>query len=38
MPDLQKTKSKRLTAMLANVMHMKYEHLIHMKANSELLI
>ena len=38
MPDMQKTKYKRLTAVLVNVIQMKFEHLIHMKANSECLI
>ena len=33
MLDLQKTKYERLTAMLANVMQMKFEHPIHMKVN-----
>ena len=37
MPDMQKTKSERLTAVLANVMPMKSEHLIHIKAKSERL-
>ena len=31
---MQKTKSKRLTAVLANVIQMKSEHLIHIKAKS----
>ena len=35
---MQKTKSERLTMVLANVIQMKSEHLIHMKAKSELLI
>ena len=35
---MQKTKSERLTAVLANVMQMKSEHLIHIKAKSERLI
>ena len=35
---MQKTKSKRLTAVLANVIQMKSEHLINMKAKSERLI
>ena len=34
---MQKTKSERLTAVLANVMHMKSKHLIHMKAKSATL-
>ena len=34
---MQKTKSERLTAVLANVMPMKSEHLIHIKAKSERL-
>ena len=38
MPYTQKTKSERLTAVLANVMQMKSEHLIHIKAKSERLI
>ena len=38
MPDMQKTKSERLTAVLANVIQMKSEHLIHMKAKSKRLI
>ena len=38
MPDMQKTKSERLTAMLANVMQMESEHLIHMKEKAEHLI
>ena len=38
MLDLQKTKSERLTVMQENVMQMKSEHLIHMKAKSERLI
>ena len=37
MPDMQKTKSERLTAMLENVIQMKSEHLIHIKAKSERL-
>ena len=36
--DMQKTKSERLTAVLANVIQMKSEHLIHMKAKSVCLI
>ena len=35
---MQKTKSERLTVVLANVIQMKSEHLIHMKAKSERLI
>ena len=35
---MQKTKSERLTCELANVMQMKCEHLINMKAKSERLI
>ena len=35
---MQKTKFERLTAVLANVIQMKSEHLIHMKAKSERLI
>ena len=38
MLDLQKKKSKHLIAMLANVMQMKFEHLMHMKTKSEHLI
>ena len=38
MPDIQKTKSERLTVVLENVMQMKSEHLIHIKAKSERLI
>ena len=38
MPDLQKTKSERLTMMLENVMQMKSEHLIHMKVKFKFLI
>ena len=38
MPNLQKTKSEHLAAMLANVIQMKFKHLIHMKAKSERLI
>ena len=37
MPDMQKTKSERLTAVLANVIQMKSEHLIHIKVKSEHL-
>ena len=37
MPDMQKTKSERLTAVLANVIQMKSEHMIYMKAKSECL-
>ena len=35
---MQKTKSERLIAVLENVIQMKSEHLIHMKAKSERLI
>ena len=35
MPNMQKTKSERLTAVLENVIQMKSEHLIHIKAKSE---
>ena len=35
---MQKTKFERLTTVLANVIHMKSKHLIHMKAKSERLI
>ena len=35
---MQKTKSKRLFEVLENVIQMKSEHLIHMKAKSERLI
>ena len=38
MPDMQKMKSESLTAVLANVIQMKSEHLIHIKAMSERLI
>ena len=38
MLDMQKTKSERLTVVLANVIQMKSEHLIHIKAKSEHLI
>ena len=38
MPDMQKMKSERLTAVLENVMQMKSEHLIHIKAKSKHLI
>ena len=38
MLDMQKTKSERLTAVLANVIHMKPEHMIHMKVKFECLI
>ena len=38
MPDMQKTKSECLIAVLANVMQMKSEHLIHIEAKSECLI
>ena len=38
MPDMQKTKSEHLTAVLENVIQMKSEHLIHIKAKSECLI
>ena len=38
MPDMQKTKSERLTAVLVNFIQMKSEHLIHIKAKSERLI
>ena len=38
MPNMQKTKSERLIAVLVNVMQMKFEHLIHMKAKSERVI
>ena len=38
MPDMQKMKSERLTAVLANVIQMKSEHLIHMKEKFECLI
>ena len=38
MLDMRKKKSERLTAVLANVIQMKSEHLIHMKAKSERLI
>ena len=34
MPDMQKTKSKHLIVVLENVIQMKFEHLIHMKAKS----
>ena len=32
---MQNTKFERLSAMLENVIQMKFEHLIHMKAKSE---
>ena len=35
---MQKTKSERLTAVLANVIQLKSEHLMQMKAKSERLI
>ena len=35
---MQKTKSERLTTVLANVIQIKSEHMIHMKAKSESLI
>ena len=35
---MQKMKSESLTAVLANVMQMKSEHLIHIKTKSERLI
>ena len=35
---MQKMKSERLTTVLANVIQMKFEHLIHMKAKSESMI
>ena len=35
---MQKTKSERLTDVLANVIQMKFEQLIHMKAKFERLI
>ena len=38
MPHMQKTESERLTTVLANVMNMKSEHLIHMKAKFERMI
>ena len=38
MPDIQKMKYERLFAMLANVMQMKSEHLIHITGKSECLI
>ena len=38
MLDMQKTKSECLTAVLANVIQMKYEHLIHIKTKSKRLI
>ena len=38
MPDMQKTKSERLTGVLDNVIQMKFEHLIHIKAKFERLI
>ena len=38
MLDMQKTKSERLTAVLENVMQIKSEHLIRIKAKSERLI
>ena len=38
MPNMKKTKSERLTTMLENVIHMKSEHLIHIKEKSERLI
>ena len=38
MPDMQKMKSESLNAVLANVIQMKFEHLIHIKAKSERLI
>ena len=38
MPGLQKTKFGHLTTMQVNVMQMKSEHFIHMKAKSERLI
>ena len=38
MPDMQKMKSESLTAVLENVIQMKSEHLIHIKAKSERLI
>ena len=38
MPDMQKMKSESLTVVLENVIQMKSEHLIHVKAKSERLI
>ena len=38
MPDMRKAEFERLIAVLANVIQMKTEHLIHMKAKSECLI
>ena len=38
MSDMQKTKSERLTTVIAHVIQMKSEHLIHMKVKSERLI
>ena len=38
MPDMQKTKSERLTVVLVNVIQMKSEHRINIKAKSERLI
>ena len=38
MPDMQKTKSESLTKVLANVIQMKFEHLIHVKVKSKRLI
>ena len=38
MPSMQKTKFERLTTVLANVIQMKSEHLIHIKVKSERLI
>ena len=38
MSDMQKVEFERLTAVLENVIQMKYEHLIHIKAKSEHLM
>ena len=38
MPDMQNMKFERLTDVLANVIQMKSEHLIHMKSKYERLI
>ena len=38
MPDMQKMKSESLTAVLENVIQMKFEHMIHIKAKSERLL
>ena len=38
MPNMHKMKSERLTMVQANMIQMKSEHLIHMKAKSERII